>query len=278
MQSPQPDEHGDKMYPNQYLKLESPDPKEQADPQLRGPVSSARAFASTVPRDSAKSNVGTSQPETRNQVGSLDPTAAPTLDNALSINSAGPGQFEDAPRPSGNALGHVHAEVHHLRQTLGTMLQRVTTLEFTLQRMGQKQSEGSQLECADLNSQRAQHTADPIKGPHSTEMRHRQAGTPAFGHSNSSGPPPQGINNPSMQSMLEDQVARQKLRSRSQLNERPNFDQNGVLESSAQQTLGTEEVKAGAAAAQALAAEAAAEVPEAQQAEDGLTKAGPCLC
>ncbi|KAL0024778.1 hypothetical protein WJX79_006125 [Trebouxia sp. C0005] len=124
--------------PGVYLKHEASDMLTHRGPGsatcYRGVNYSARAVALTVPHDSAKSNVGTSQPKIQNQDGPGNPAAAGRLDNALSVNSGAPvGPAGDGPGLSGTALESVCAEVHDLRQSLGSMLQRMSALEFNLQ-------------------------------------------------------------------------------------------------------------------------------------------------
>ena len=135
--------------PGVYLKHEASDMLTHSGPGsapcFRGINQSTRAVALTVPHDSAKSNVGTSQPEIQNQNGPGNPAGAGRLDNALSINSgAAVGPAGDGPGLSGTALESVHAEVHDLRQSLGTMLQRMSTLELKLQDIKQTGPDGDQ--------------------------------------------------------------------------------------------------------------------------------------
>ena len=199
-------------------------------PCFRGANHSTRAVALTVPHDSAKSNVGTSQPEIQNQNGPGDPTAAGRLDNALSINSgAAVGPAWDGPGLSGTVLESVHAEVHDLRQSLGTMLQRMSALECKLQDIKQTGPAGDQLQLSkdqdsfqpffrrfDSNPQHAQQASDPAGMPLSDNLPGHPGGKPGDHPSGLKDVQEAGGSGHSMQSMQDDLLAkpnpRQKLK------------------------------------------------------------------
>lgn len=209
----------------------------QADPGVclkheasdRGANHSTRAVALTAPHDSAKSNVGTSQPDIHNQNGSGNPAAAGLLDNALSINSgAAVGPAGDGPGLSGSALESVHAEVHDLRQSLGTMLQRMSALEFKLQDIKQT-GPGDQLQLTkvqdnfhpqhtDSDPQHAQQAINTAGMPLSGNLPGHHGSRPGIHSSGLKDVQEGGGTQHSMQSMLHDLVAksnsRQKLKAK----------------------------------------------------------------
>ncbi|DBA86659.1 TPA: hypothetical protein ACH3X1_005123 [Trebouxia sp. C0004] len=201
-------------------------------PCLRGINHSTRAVAPTVPDHSAKSNVGTSQLEFQNQNSPGNPAAAGRLDNALSINSgAAVGPAGDSPGLSGTALESVHVEVHDLRQILGTMLQRMSALEFNLQDIRHTRP-GDQLqlnkdqdhlqsffEHPDSNPQHAHPAINSAAMPLSANLPSRPGSRPGGHLSGVKGVQQAGGNQHSMQSMQVDLLAkpnpRQKLKARS---------------------------------------------------------------
>ena len=210
----------------------------QADPGVclkheasdRGANHSTRAVALTAPHDSAKSNVGTSQPDIHNQNGSGNPAAAGLLDNALSINSgAAVGPAGDGPGLSGTALESVHAEVHDLRQSLGTMLQRMSALEFKLQDIKQAGPDDDQLQLTkvqdsfhsqhtDSDPQHAQQAINTAGMPPSANLPNHPGSRPGVHPSGLKDVQEGGGTQHSMQSMLHDLVAksnsRQKLKAK----------------------------------------------------------------
>ncbi len=211
--------------PGVYLKHEASDMLTHSGPGsapcFRGINHSTRAVAMTVPHDSAKSNVGTSQPESQNQNGPGNPAAAGRLDNALSINSgAAVGPAGDGPGLSGTVLESVHAEVHDLRQSLGTMLQRMCALEFNLQDIKQT-GPGDQLQLTKdqdnfhpffphtgSNPQHAQRAINTASMPTSAKLPSHPGSRPGVHPSGSKDHQEAGGNQHSMQSMLDDLVAK----------------------------------------------------------------------
>ena len=193
-------------------------------PELRTHQQSTKSLALTVPHDSAKSDIGTSQPNTRGRNG--DWTAAVgQLDNALSISSgAAAGAVGNAFRPPGAALASVHAEVHDLRHSLGTMLQRLGALESTLHDMGQQQLDAGQIQMHKSNDDihpyfqlgisHPQHAQQAVNSETATDMQAPQIGGPAARHSSSSDAQPRGGNQHGTEHRPDDSGAQQKLRKR----------------------------------------------------------------
>ena len=223
--------------PGVYLKHEASDMLTHnglgSAPCLRGINHSTRAVALTVPHDSAKSNVGTSQPKLQNQNGPGNPAAAGSLDNALSINSgAAVVPAGDGPGLSGAALESVHAEVHDLRQSLRIMLQRMSALEFKLQ--GIKQTgPGDQLQLSKdqdsfhpcfqhtvSNPQHAQQAIDAAGMPPSAKLASRPASRPGIHPSGLRDHQEAGGTQHSMQSMQDILLAKPNLSQR--LKTKPN--------------------------------------------------------
>ncbi len=222
--------------PGVYLKHEASDMLTHngpgSAPCFRGAHHSTRAVALTVPHDSAKSNVGTSQPEIQNQNGPGNPAAAGRLHNALSINSgAAVGPAGDGPGLSGIALEFVHAEVHDLRQSLGTMLQRMSALEFKLQDIKQTGPDDDQLQLTkvqdsfrpffqhtDSNPQHAQQAINTAGMPPSANLASHPASIPGVHPSGLRDHQEAGGTQHSMQSMQLDLLAkpnpRQKLKAK----------------------------------------------------------------
>lgn len=193
-------------------------------PELRTHQQSTKSLALTVPHDSAKSDIGNSQPDNRGQNGG-GTAAVGQLDNALSINSgAAAGNVGNAFRPPGSALTSVHAEVHDLRHSLGSMLQRLSALESTLHDMGQQHIEAGQIQMHKSNDgihpyfqhgvstpQRAQQA---INSETATDLQAPQIDEPAARHSSSADAQPRGGNQHGMEHRPDDLGAQQKPKKR----------------------------------------------------------------
>ena len=219
--------------PGVYLKHEASDMLTHRGPGsatcYRGVNYSARAVALTVPHDSAKSNVGTSQPKIQNQDGPGNPAAAGRLDNALSVNSGAPvGPAGDGPGLSGTALESVCAEVHDLRQSLGSMLQRMSALEFNLQdikQTGDQPQLTKDQDCCrlffqhtDSNPQHTQQAVNTAGMPPPANLARHPASRPGVHPSGLRDHQEAGGTQHSMQSMQNDVLAkpnpRQKLKAK----------------------------------------------------------------
>lgn len=130
----------------------------------------------TAPVGSGQGPVGTShmrppllqripQADSQPVNGISPPLTAPSAGHAVEQLQTALRQAQSAPRASGNALTEISSEVHDLRQSMGLMMQRMTTLQANLQSVEQQQPESrNSNQTGAQHAQHAQRSHDHAQG------------------------------------------------------------------------------------------------------------------